>query len=834
MLKYTKFILVLLLGGPFLSAQIPVGTVAPQTYTFVVTDTNGLSDLEDVYILFAKIAPPNNTPYGVTPSGCLLEYVKSSNALYLTNDSGIGQTGPVTVGSASTLSNSQCSVNGANVAVTSLGNSLTFVITYQFTATFSGAHQASLQTVQATPFMGGHNFSGWFMGGTQVVPQSQQATSASKNKNNGSSGGSGTILQQWNSVIAYGALGNGITDDTQAINNAIASTPLCQEVWFPNGTYDFSSLTFSQCVTLVISGNLAPTANISFPSYVTLNYIGGQIVTSSGHTTTILGPQIAGATQIYTGTGTIAGLTEVRPEWFGGTVLNSTVVNSLSSSGGVVDLPNTYQSSFTSFTTPGTTCINTNGVWLRGNQQPKVDNNTTPTQLVDGSIVQGGVYFCGAYNAKVTDLGFDVGSAYAGTSTADALDINGTSGGSNLADPIVDSPYVQNVTALLSSNAVAFHGILIEHANNVRAFGLDAWLGVHGIVFKSTKVQAAHLRSHGQGSDGLDFKTDLYTTTGNLDVDDYYGESLSSSAALNNCVALDAEANVGLDNVTLSNFNCQNSIVGLNFLTNSTTTQNGYITQVQVSNFNYQFNQSGLGFTVGTCIQSTGTGTNTLTAIQLKGTTCAGNTGAGNMFPMTINVPLNFSNIEGMKTSSSSPSQISGSNLSIRGWNSSNTTSDHALHFINDSIAYLSDFVYVEPNPPVVDAGSALYEVSMNPSGNLITTGGFVPAGIIFGEPGGFVTIRAGSGAAYDLDVQNAAGSINTFLLDDSGSGIFQGVVTAKTGFALPGSVMFTSGSGAPGGSCVVGSQYYNYTASTASTSRYSCYPANTWTAVGP
>jgi hypothetical protein len=156
------------------------------------------------------------------------------------------------------------------------------------------------------------------------------------------------------------------------------------------------------------------------------------------------------------------------------------------------------------------------------------------------------------------------------------------------------------------------------------------------------------------------------------------------------------------------------------------------------------------------------------------------------------------------------------------------------LHFINDSIAYLSDFVYVEANPPVVDAGSALYEVSMNPSGNLITTGGFVPAGIIFGEPGGFVTIRAGSGAAYDLDVQNAAGSINTFLLDDSGSGIFQGVVTAKTGFALPGSVMFTSGSGAPGGSCVVGSQYYNYTASTASTSRYSCYPANTWTAVGP
>jgi hypothetical protein len=749
------------------------------------------------------------------PSGqfCVQAITGNTPFIFQAGGGGIVQTTPA----CATVANGVLSsLSVANSNLTTPAN-----VTYVITVTDNATGNVVIQTAPT-------QISGYSWDFDSYVPTStplaivQPGPTGPAGPAGGSSGG--------NSVINCGATGGGTADDTAAINSCLASSAgTGLPVWFPNGTYKVTSLTFTGSVTLIINGIVKPSANMTIPSSVTVDFQGGQIIPGSGATVTFSGGPVRWirGQQIFNGPGTITGLSEVQPEMFGSANLNDTVVNALGSAGGIIDLPNTYLSSLTAFTTPGTTCINKNNVWLKGNQQPQVDSLTAPTKLQNGSVVQGGVTFCGAYRVKVTDLGFDVGSNYAGTSTTDALDINGTSGGSNLSDPIVDSPYVENVTTLLSSGGVAFHGILVEHANNVRVLKTDTWLGVHGTVFKSTHVQAAHLRSHGNQSEGLDIKTDAYTTTGNLIIDDFYGESLTSSAFLNNCVALDAEANVPLANVTLSNATCDNSAVGLNFLTNSTTPTNGYISQVQVSNFNYSFTQSGLGFAVGTCLNSTGTGANTITAVQITGIACAGNAGAGNMFPASIGVPLNFSVIAGMKALSASPSQISGSNLDLYNWNSSNTVSDHPFHIVNNSLVNLAGIDYVEPNLDVVDAGSTL-----NVLGFGYVSGNLTVPGIIYGPAGAGASIRGGAGTTYDLIVQNNAGTQNDLLVDESGNGTFHGAVTGQQGFVNIGNTTWKAGSGAPSGSCVASSLYSNFAATSASTSLYVCYPANTWNAV--
>lgn len=57
------------------------------------------------------------------------------------------------------------------------------------------------------------------------------------------------------SVKDFGATGNGTTDDTAAIQQAIADAATCQTVYFPAGTYKITStLTISKCVTLQGAG----------------------------------------------------------------------------------------------------------------------------------------------------------------------------------------------------------------------------------------------------------------------------------------------------------------------------------------------------------------------------------------------------------------------------------------------------------------------------------------------------------------------------------------------------------------------------------------------------
>ncbi len=62
----------------------------------------------------------------------------AGKALYLFNDSASGDTGPLTLGAAGSLSNSQCTINGPGSSAIRSGNTLSLTLAIVFNTFFKG------------------------------------------------------------------------------------------------------------------------------------------------------------------------------------------------------------------------------------------------------------------------------------------------------------------------------------------------------------------------------------------------------------------------------------------------------------------------------------------------------------------------------------------------------------------------------------------------------------------------------------------------------------------------------------------------------------------------
>jgi hypothetical protein len=125
----------------------------PQTFTFTLTDTKGASDIGILNVL------ANNFIDG--RAACYLAYVVSSNSLLLVDDAGDAG-GPfagsmVLNGSAATIQNSQCSINGAASSVTAAGDTLQLTLAITFQSGLTGSHVIWLAGRDAA----GANNTGW-------------------------------------------------------------------------------------------------------------------------------------------------------------------------------------------------------------------------------------------------------------------------------------------------------------------------------------------------------------------------------------------------------------------------------------------------------------------------------------------------------------------------------------------------------------------------------------------------------------------------------------------------------------------------------------------------
>ena len=123
---------------PTVISGVPANPVSsPQTFTFVARDPNGFFDINRVYFqVYGSPTVPVNTCHGF--------YDRVVNAFYLYNDALTGLTGPLTPGSAGSLQNSQCIINGAT-STPILGSGTDLTVTLG--VTLQGAYAANQQKV---------------------------------------------------------------------------------------------------------------------------------------------------------------------------------------------------------------------------------------------------------------------------------------------------------------------------------------------------------------------------------------------------------------------------------------------------------------------------------------------------------------------------------------------------------------------------------------------------------------------------------------------------------------------------------------------------------------
>lgn len=531
----------------------------------------------------------------------------------------------------------------------------------------------------------------------------------------------------------------------------------------------------------------ALTGNVTIPSGVTLQFDGPECITTTGHTLTINGPLVAPAAHIFCGTGTVTGLSTVRPEWFGAASLSNAVEAAFASTGGTLLLQNaTYSNTLSS-------CWTQPNVWFKGSGEPFA--NSGYTGLTGGTIIQGGLTAAGANNLRFTDMGFDDGSAFAGTSTADGLVVTGVTGcsSSSPADPLVTGTIVQNVSAMLSSGTAAFHAIRIEHNSAAFIQNVTAYFGVHGLTLKSVNSIAVGLHAYGQASDCMIMKSDSYTPTSNDVVSDVYCSTISSANTLVNGIILDAESSVPLLNINLSNIQIINGQNGLVLTSNGS----GNVSGVNITGFTYVTNSSTVGLTQSVCVVTNGSGA--MSWIHMSGTECINSVGALNTIPFIMAAPMSNSVFENTHTAGANGtgSVLVGTNIVINNWTATDDTSSKPFAVGASSSIFLTGYQGTNSLGTVgVTAGSTFnYHSSAGIGLGFIESSGILgSSSLMTVTTAATATVVPGSGTNSGLLRlrDNTSGGSAVFQIDPNGGAVLLGT-SSITGITASAAVTFSA-----------------------------------------
>jgi len=146
-------------GAPAAVSVTPSsGSAASQTFALQYSDTAGAASLQQVWAYFnATLANPAS-------NACLLYYSAVTNQISLLGDNGTAWQA-ASLGSATTLQNSQCSIDVGSTTVTTSGNTLTLNVPMTFQPAYAGAKNTYLYAMDEL----GSN-SGWQREGGWTVP----------------------------------------------------------------------------------------------------------------------------------------------------------------------------------------------------------------------------------------------------------------------------------------------------------------------------------------------------------------------------------------------------------------------------------------------------------------------------------------------------------------------------------------------------------------------------------------------------------------------------------------------------------------------------------------
>jgi hypothetical protein len=538
--------------------------------------------------------------------------------------------------------------------------------------------------------------------------------------------------------------------------------------------------------------------NLIVPAGVTLSFDGPACITTTGFTFTINGPMVASASKLFCGSGTVTGLSIVRPEWFGSTAINTAVQSAFASTGGTLLLgPGTYTSGFPGLS-GGSTCWTQPNVWIKGSGQPFP--NGTYAALTGGTMIQGTFAIAGANNVHLTDLGIDNGTTVnGGASINDGLVITGVTGctTSSPSDPLVSGTYIENVTTLLSG-AVAFHSMRIEHNTGAILKNVWPYFGAHGLTLKSIDSMAIGVQAYGQSGDAFIAKSDTYTSTGNIVLSDMKAGP-ANGLALQAGIILDSEVDVQLSSVSISNVLIKNANYGIRLISNGSVFGAGALTGIGIDRFTY-ITDSATGLSQHQCITSSGTGSNTITWVHISGASCLNSTALASI-PINLQVPVNnsvFENIHTTGANTSSGNVLDGAGFYLNNFTETDDTSTKAFTLLSNATVYVSG--YSGKNSL---SGSSLGSGAvLNASSSLGTGLAFDSySSIFFG--GNTVTINAnstptalpGTGAQSGLLRlrDNTGGGSALFLIDPNSGSQLLGT-SQITGLASAAGITFSGG----------------------------------------
>jgi len=261
--------------------------------------------------------------------------------------------------------------------------------------------------------------------------------------------------------------------------------------------------------------------------------------------------------KIFAGAGSIAGLTVVRPEWFGTNTLYqdslacSQTLGCLTIGGNVTYVSGTAGS-------PLAQGITTPGYQFIGVGQALVDSQTAPTKFVAGTgTIVTGSFHLDASGITLKNFSNDVGLVLGVTDDAVVISPNG------IAYPTNYNIDVENISTLLHDVSAANHNLLIENASGVVVKNIHTYLGQDGVVFKAQHVQWNNIVGWNHSTAALYIKSD--TTFGTSY--DVKGSGLftdGTAPAGSNCIVMESITNL-VNNVEVHDFNCHHVKWGINF-----------------------------------------------------------------------------------------------------------------------------------------------------------------------------------------------------------------------------------------------------------------------------
>ncbi len=274
-------------GVPAVVSVMPnSGTGASQTFTLQYSDTAGAASLQTAWVYF------NSTLANPASHSCMLYYNVAPNLINLLNDSGTAWLTATPGAAATTLANSQCTLNVTASTATTSGNTLTLKLAMTFQSAFAGTKNTYMY---ATDVSG--SSAGWVDEGSWTVPGGSGVPAATSVKPKAGTGASRTFTLQYSDTAGAASLQLAFV----YFNATLASDPTQSCLLYYNVGPHLINLLNDGATAWVTA---TPGASTTLEnSQCSLN-VAATTVTSSGKTVTLklpmtFQPSFAGAKNIY-------------------------------------------------------------------------------------------------------------------------------------------------------------------------------------------------------------------------------------------------------------------------------------------------------------------------------------------------------------------------------------------------------------------------------------------------------------------------------------------------------------------------------------------------------